>query len=113
MHLTFIPQRQDLDLTLYRRGDVLEVNGVALDFSGIPEGALLPRQAVACPLLAGDVERRDGVLHLVLILPHGPMAGPARRHPAPILLQEDGPVALPEAGFGLDPSEAQSEEDEE
>ena len=113
MHLTFIPQRQDLDLTLYRRGDVLEVNGLPLDFSGIPEGALLPRQAVACPLLAGDVERRDGVLHLVLILPHGAMAGPARRHPAPILLQEDGPVALPEAGFGLDLSEAQSEEDAE
>ncbi|NUB46512.1 hypothetical protein GEU84_019135 [Fertoebacter nigrum] len=95
MHLTFAPMRHDMPLVLRRHGDRLCVNGAELDLSGIPEGAVLPRAAVACDWLAGDIERRDGILHLVLILPHGPDAPEATLFPAPILLTGDGPVTLP------------------
>ena len=101
MFITLTPMRRDDSLTLHRAGDVLTVNGQVFDFSALPEGGLLPQAAVACDWLASDVERRDGVLHLTLILPHGPMAAlappgaQALLFPAPLLLVEDGPVALP------------------
>ncbi|HEX9857223.1 MAG TPA: hypothetical protein VGA75_02635 [Paracoccaceae bacterium] len=95
MRISFTPMRQDTPLTLARRGDVLVVNGVDYDFSGIPEGATLPRDAVAGGWLASDIERVAGVLHLTLILPHGPRAPEATRFPQPVTLTTDGPVALP------------------
>lgn len=94
MHLTFSPMRRDDTLALSRTGDVLTINGEAFDFSALPEGASLPRDAVACDWLAGDVERIGGVLHLSLILPHGANAPRETRFPVPIMAG-DGPVALP------------------
>ena len=71
MHITLIPQRRDDRLSLSKSGDLLTVNGEDFELSGIPDGAILPREAVACEWLASDIERIDGVLHLSLILPHG------------------------------------------
>ncbi len=42
MHITLSPMRRDGTLTLHRAGDVLTING-AFDFSGIGDGATLPR----------------------------------------------------------------------
>lgn len=100
MQIRLTPMRSDARLTLHRAGDVLTVNDVVLDFSAIPEGAVLPRAAVACDALASDVCREGGRLHLTLILPHGADAPQACLHPAPLLLLADGPVPLPgvEAG---------------
>ncbi|NUB46817.1 hypothetical protein GEU84_020750 [Fertoebacter nigrum] len=95
MHITLTPMRRDDRLTLERAGDTLTINGVAYDLSAIPEGATLPRAAVACDWLASDITRTGGVLHLALILPHGPDAAQATLFPAPLLLEADGPVALP------------------
>ena len=95
MQITLTPQRRDDTLTLTRSGDVLTINGEAFDFTAIPEGGTLPRDAVACDWLAGDVTRAGGVLHLTLILPHGADAPLETRFPAPITLTGDGPVALP------------------
>lgn len=95
MHITLTPVRRAAPLSLSRTGDVLTINGQDYDLSGIPEGATLPRDAVACDLLASDIERTGGVLHLTLMLPHGPDAPEATRFPAPITLSTDGPVALP------------------
>lgn len=95
MQITLIPIRRDTRLALERHGDRLHVNGTEYDFSALPEGALLPRAAVAGDWLAGDVERRDGRLHLALFLPHGETAPPEARFPAPLILTADGPVALP------------------
>jgi len=98
MHITLSPMRHDGCLTLVRAGDTLTINGVDFDLSPLPEGAVLPQEAVACDWLSGEVSRRRGVLHLSLILPHGPGAPEARLFPAPLTLTGDGPVDLPPHG---------------
>jgi len=95
MHITLTPQFRDDQLTLHRAGDVLTVNGVAYDFGPLPDGATLPRGAMDCEWLEGDVTRISGVLHLTLILPHGGNAPVETRFPAPLDLTRDGPVELP------------------
>ena len=99
--ISWSPIRMDTALTLTRQGDTLILNGVAYDFGPLPEGATLPREAVACDWLASDVTRIDGVIHLTLLLPHGPIplnAPPEARvvtHPDPITVTADGPIPLP------------------
>lgn len=95
MNITFSPVRRDDALSLSKNGDVLTINGEAFDFSGIPDGATLPREAVICEWLASDVERLDGVIHLMLVLPHGPRAPREALFPAPCEVTSDGPVPLP------------------
>lgn len=95
MRISLTPMRRDTPLSLSRRGDVLTVNGVDHDLSGIPEGATLPRAAVAGDWLVSDIERVGGKLHLAVILPHGARAPAETLFPAPIEVTEDGPVQLP------------------
>ena len=94
MQISFSPMRRDDRPELSVAGDVLTVNGEDFDFSGVPDGATLPRGAVACDWLASDVERTGGVLHLALILPHGPKAPQDALFPDPLSVS-DGPVPLP------------------
>lgn len=96
MRIVFHPQRRDDALAVVKSGDVLTINGEAFDFSALPDGATLPRDAIACDLVAGPVERVDGVLVVPLILPHGPHASPAVAFPAPLDEVPDGPVELPQ-----------------
>ena len=99
--ITLSPIRSDVPLTLIRQGDTLIINGVAYDFGPLAEGATLPREAVACDWLASDVTRIDGVIHLTLLLPHGPIplnAPPEAQvvtHPEPITVTTNGPIQLP------------------
>lgn len=93
--ITLTPQRRDDRLVLSRQGDRLTLNGELFDFTTLPEGASLPRRAVACPWLTSDVTRIAGTLQLSLILPHGAQAPEATLFPAPISLTQDGPVTLP------------------
>lgn len=95
MKITLSPMRSDVPLTLAREGDTLTINGETFDFSDLAEGATLTREAVACDWLASDVERIGGVLHLTLILPHGPNAPEETRFPAPITVEDDGPIEIP------------------
>ena len=95
MKLTFLPMRRDDRLILHRAGDVLTINGEAYDFGPLPDGATLPRKAIEGGWFAGPVERIDGVLHLTLILPHGPCASEATRFPKPIEIDGDGAICLP------------------
>jgi len=99
MQITLHPMRRDDRLELSRSGDIVTINGEAFDFSGLPAGATLPRDAVVCDWLAGDVSRdsaADGAgLRLALILPHGAQASEAARTPVPLELSADGPVTLP------------------
>lgn len=104
MIITFAPVRpigDPVPLDVVREGDVLTINGTALDFGPLPEGGRLPRAAVDCPWLASEVTREGGVLHLTLVLEHGPIPFPQPPeadvvlYPAPITLTGDGPVALP------------------
>jgi hypothetical protein len=94
MRLSFSPVRSDERLDLAVDGDVLTVNGEPFDFSALPEGATLPRSAVAYAWLGSDVERIDGELYLTMILPHGPAAPTETLFPATVIAT-DGPVPLP------------------
>lgn len=95
MYITLTPVRCNASLSVDRQGDLLTINGEVYDLSGIPEGAILPRDAVECSWLASDIERKNGRLHLSLILPHGSDAPDGMRFPDAIDLEGDGPVALP------------------
>lgn len=95
MRLILSPVRMDAALAATVAGDVLTLNGVALDFSPLPAGATLPRGAIACDWIAGDVTRDSaGVLSVPVILPHGGRAGPETLFPD-VLVAADGPVLLP------------------
>lgn len=96
MHITLSPQRSDDALQISTAGDVLTLNGVALDFTQLPEGATLPRSAIVCDWIAGDVQRINGVLHVPLLLPIAADSGEAARFPEPITVTIDGPVELPQ-----------------
>jgi len=97
MNITFSPMRRDDTLALSKSGDTLTINGEAFDFSGLPNGATLPRSAVSSDWIAGDIERDDaGVLNVPLLLPHGPGASDAAKFPEPITVADDGPISLPE-----------------
>lgn len=96
MKIILSPMRRDDKLALSKSGDTLTINGEAFDFSGIPNGATLPREAITCDWIAGPVERDNaGVLTVPLILPHGPSAPEATRFPQPLENVADGPVSLP------------------
>ncbi|NEX47747.1 hypothetical protein [Pseudotabrizicola algicola] len=101
MQITFTPMRRDDRLTLHRAGDVLTLNGESYDFSRLPEGAVLPRDAVECGWLASDVTRTDGQLSLTLVLPHGADAPHQTLFPQPMNLTADGPVTLPPHGADM------------
>lgn len=95
MRITLNPQRRNDSLALSREGDTLTINGELFDFTAIPEGATLPASAVACSLIAGPVERIGGVLHISLILPHGPNPPHTLAFPDPIINPVDGVLELP------------------
>jgi hypothetical protein len=96
MKIILSPQRRDDTLTVTKQGDTLTINGTAYDFSVIPDGATLPKDATDCAWLASDVERINGVLHLTLLLPHGANASEAARFPQPIINPADGVLELPQ-----------------
>ena len=96
MNITLSPQRRDDTLTVTKQGDTLTINGTAYDFSVVPDGATLPKDATDCAWLASDVERIDSVLHLTLLLPHGANASQAARFPQPIINPADGVLELPQ-----------------
>jgi len=95
MTINLSPQRRDDTLTVTKAGDGLTINGTEYDFSQVPDGGLLPQDAVECPWLASNVERVDGELVLTLLMPHGANASEARRFPEPLTDVPDGEVEFP------------------
>lgn len=98
MIIKLSPVRSDAHLSVAKAGDILEVNGVALDFSRLADGATLPSEAVGCEFVIAPVERINGDLVLTLMLPHDADAPQAARFPVD-LYPADGQVQLP--GLGL------------
>ena len=96
MKINLSPTRSDRALGITKTGETLTINGVPYDFSQLPEGATLPREAINCQWVCGDVERINGELVIPILLPHGPNASEAARFPEPITVTEDGPIVLPE-----------------
>lgn len=96
MIITLLPQRRDDSLSLSKQGDVLNINGIAYDFSLLPEGGTLPAEATGCEYVIGSVERVDGEIQISLILPHSADASENVRFPQPIVVSNDGNVELPQ-----------------
>ena len=95
MIIDFTPIRSETPLTVIRTGDILTLNGEDFDFGPIPEGATLPRAAIASAWFAGDVARVEGALQITLLLPHGSDAPPQTRYPTDLTVTRDGQVAIP------------------
>ncbi|NDW31887.1 hypothetical protein [Salipiger sp. PrR007] len=96
MNITLSPVGGRAPLTLSKAGDALTGNGQTVDFTDLLNGATLPRAAISCDWIAGDVTRdAAGVLTVPVILPHGLNAPEATRFPTPIEVLTDGEVALP------------------
>lgn len=85
-----------------RYGDALhltEGDGVTqvFDFSPLPDGAVLPADAVSCEYIVGEVTRVSGQIHLTVLLPIAWDAPYEACFPAPIIDPPDGAIALPGA----------------
>lgn len=97
MIINLSPIRSDATLELAKTGQTLSVNGETFDFSPLPAGATLPHDAIGSDWFIGDGDRaEDGTLTLHLFLPIGANASEAARFPKPIIVEEDGPIKLPE-----------------
>ena len=96
MKITLIPQRRDDSIIVSKQGDTLTINGIAYDFSVIPDGATLPASAVDCEYITGNVERINGVLQISLIIPHGPNPSQAVAFPVPIINPANGVLEFPQ-----------------
>lgn len=95
MIISFSPQRRDDALTVSKNGETLTINGDLVDMTGIPDGATLPAEAISGEWIVGPIERIDDVLHVTLLLPHGPSPSQAVAFPEPVTVTADGPVAVP------------------
>lgn len=95
MHITFSPVRRDGRPTISRKGDALIIDGETFDFSGVPDGATLPAEAVASEWVTGAVSRIGGVLQVELMLSHGAAAPPETLDPAPVRVIRNGAVVMP------------------
>ncbi|WP_256217842.1 tail fiber assembly protein [Pseudomonas sp. NBRC 111140] len=82
-------------LTVYKQGDSLTINGLTLDFSQLPDGGTLPGEASRCPWIIETVERVQGQLVIVLLLPIPIEASQEACFPCDIISPPDGLVALP------------------
>lgn len=102
MKINLSPTLSDGALSLIRDGDALIINGVRLDFSAIPDGFTLPRDAVGHDTIASDVIRINGQIELTLVLPYAPGAGEDVTFPAPIHVAEDGPISAPGLAVPVD-----------
>ena len=81
MKIKLSPCRIDEKLVATVDGDIITLNGTALDFGPLQEGDTLPHAAISNPWIAGDVQRIGGAIHLTLVLPHGANAPDKTRFP--------------------------------
>lgn len=94
MKITFIPQRRDDVLSLWKQGDVLTVSGDVLDFSSLPEGAILPVAAIENPFVVGAVERIADEICITVLRPcRDPEAWKCA--PVTMTISNDGDIAMP------------------
>lgn len=88
--ITLSPMRRDDTLTVSVSGDVLVLNGVALDLGTYTADPEAPHDWIV-----GQPVQDGGLWHLTLVLPHGADASEATRFPQPITVTADGQVPLP------------------
>ena len=95
MLINLSPINSNKSLEITKINNALTINGVPYDFSQLPEGATLPREAIGCEFIVSDVNRINGQIELTILLPHGANASHEARFPEPINMTNDGQVVLP------------------
>lgn len=95
MKINLSPVRCDEQLEYSLNGDTLIVNEISYDFSNLPEGGILPREAVDCDFITSDITRNDGEIELTIKLFHSANASESARFPQPIINPADGKLELP------------------
>lgn len=96
MKILFSPQRRDDVLALEKiEDDVLSVNGNLFDFSTLNEGDTIPADEIPCDWIVGSVSRIGGVIHVTVILPHGPNPSRDLAFPQPIFISNNGHIMIP------------------
>lgn len=104
--IVFSPQRSDTRLNIYKNGDVLTLNGDALDFSDLPDGGEYPPEAIDNPFVIGGVSRMNGIIRLTIILPYSNPTPPEYvSFPEAVVLDYDGEIHLPD-GCHLEQADA-------
>lgn len=96
MRISFSPQRREDFIEIEKRGDIITINGTEFDFTGLPNGATLPREAIDSEWFVSDVKRVNGGLEFTLILPHGPNPSANVAFPETIVNPPNGLIKLPE-----------------
>jgi len=110
MKITFSPIRSDADLTLFKTGDALTINGDVLDFSDLPDDGDYPAEAIENPVVIGGVKRVDGEVQIAVLLPYSnPNPPRAVAFPDPITVTADGVVTLPEGRDVPEPEELEND----
>ncbi|MBA8846279.1 hypothetical protein FHW02_004369 [Ochrobactrum sp. RH1CCR137] len=106
MRIFLSPQRSDTELTLSAHGDVLIINGDALDFSDLPDGGEYPPEAIDNPFVVGTVTRVNGEIQITVLMPYSnPNPPQTVSFPAPIVVSKNGPIDLPD-GRSLEENDA-------
>ncbi|MNH11680.1 tail fiber assembly protein [Pseudomonas putida] len=82
-------------LAVWKNGEQLNINGLAIDLANLAEGSILPATAINSPWLAAPIERVGGELVLTLYLPNGPDSTEAERFPNDLVDVADGLVEMP------------------
>lgn len=95
MIIYFSPQRSNATLVLEKQNNSLIINNVSYDFTQLPNGGTLLCEAIDCDYICDDVKNIDNVLHIHVILPHGPNPNNAIAFPEPILVENNGIITLP------------------
>ena len=97
MILTFSPQLRNDTLTLAKQGDLLTINGVAVDLSPLLNGYRLPSDECrnGHEFLLTAERSEVGELGVTVLLPHGSNASEAVRFPSPINNPADGVIEVP------------------
>ena len=95
MLINFSPIRSDRALEINKTGETLTINGVPYNFSQLPNGATLPKEAIGCEFIVSDVNRVNGEIELTILLPHGANSSHEARFPEPINMTTNGQVVLP------------------
>ena len=98
MILDFTSVRMDQPLAIEVHGDVLKLNGASLDFSLLPEGGVLPWDAIDSPWIGSGATRKNGQVRVTVVLPCGPNAPETRRFCPTRSVTDNGPVKLPPFG---------------
>lgn len=100
MKITLFPHLCDWELEASVSGDVITINGEAIDLSEVPEGYKLPQDAVGNKFFDGPwfIERVGKILRLTIRLPVQNDSPDEYRNPSePLIIDaRSGPVKFPD-----------------